>query len=324
MADLLTRYRPSIERALQEALPKDGPAAVLLGYPLGVVEADGSIGSGIGGKLLRPSLTCFACEALGGDPASALPLGVALELVHNFSLIHDDIQDGDPLRRGRSTVWQAFGVPQAINAGDAMLVVALETALGAALSEEQRLNSLAALLRGTRTMIEGQVMDLKLQNADRGEPETYLEMARRKTGALIGCALELGARAAGRGELSEPHLRFGESLGLAFQIRDDILGVWGDPERTGKPAASGSAGGQHTLPWVLATREHPEIAARLVEASPAEFRAALEEVGARQATDRILVRSLEDAARCLEALPWQPWARAAIEELMHYLARREV
>jgi len=323
VADLLARYRPSIERAVQDALPEDGPAAELLGYPLGLVEADGSIGPGIGGKLLRPSLTCFACEAAGGEPASALPLAVALELVHNFSLVHDDIQDGDPLRRGRPTVWQAFGVPQAINTGDAMLVVALETALGAALDGEQRLSCLAALLRGTRIMIEGQVMDLELQKAERGEPEAYLEMAHRKTGALIGCALELGARAAGRSELAAPHRRLGECLGLAFQIRDDILGVWGDPEQTGKPAATGSAGGQHTLPWVLATGARPEIAARLGEASPAEFRAALEEVGARQATERILAQSLEEAGQHLHGLPWPAWARAAIEDLMHYLACRE-
>ncbi|HIP99423.1 TPA: polyprenyl synthetase family protein, partial [Candidatus Bipolaricaulota bacterium] len=229
-ARILSRYRSEIVAALTRTLAGEGALFRLLRYPMGLEEPDGTPGPGIGGKLLRPALVCFSCEALAGEVEKALPLACALELVHNFSLVHDDIQDEDELRRGRPTAWKAFGIAQAINAGDGLLVLALRTALEAedGLPPETVLAAHQALLAATFRMIEGQVLDLSLEGRNAGVTE-YLRMAREKTGALLGCALELGGIAAGKEALRAKLRELGETLGLAFQIRDDILGIWGDP-----------------------------------------------------------------------------------------------
>jgi geranylgeranyl diphosphate synthase type I len=270
-AMILERYRTLIAEGLTRVAGLDGPLGLLVRYPLGLSEADGRPGPGIGGKLLRPSLVLFSCEALGGKPEKALPLACALELIHNFSLVHDDIQDGDEFRRGRPTAWKVFGLGQAINSGDALLVLALDTALSADLPDETKVLAQKALLSATLRMIEGQVLDLSAE----GKPlsvEGYLEMARRKTGALLGCALELGALAGGRPDLRELSLALGEELGLAFQIRDDILGIWGDPGENGKARGKRSSPKKAVFPCELCAREGSR-------AFPPPFRAGKEHGG---------------------------------------------
>lgn len=328
MVEILTRYRDEIVAALERALAQDGPLARLLRYPLGLEEPDGTPGPGIGGKLLRPSLVCFSCEALGGDVSAALPLACALELVHNFSLVHDDIQDGDELRRGRPTVWKAFGAAQAINSGDGLLVLALKTAIEAqgALSPRAVLTALEVLSSATFRMIEGQALDLGLEGGDSGGVREYLAMARRKTGALFGAAFELGAIAADRPELGPENHELGETLGLAFQITDDILGIWGRPERTGKPARRDLVRRKHSWPVAYALEQDPALG-ELLSRSPVPVEKVLERLsalGVRRAAEEAARRYVQEARDKAEVLPWTQEAKGMFEELLSFLAKREV
>ncbi len=320
----LTRYRPWVMEELRRVAELDGLLGVLVRYPLGLAEADGSPGPGIGGKLLRPCLVLFACEALGGEPTRALPLAAALELVHNFSLVHDDIQDGDELRRGRPTAWKVFGVGQAINAGDALLALALRAALTADLPHSARLQAQEALLSATWRMIEGQALDLGGEGRPMGVGE-YLAMARRKTGALLGCALALGAVSAGRPDLQNLSQELGEELGLAFQIKDDLLGIWGDPGKTGKPVGSDLLRKKRSFPVCYALEKDPELSLWLSqpEEHMEEILGRLGKSGAREAAQKELEKHLAMAEELARNLPWPAWARATFAELLAFLATRE-
>jgi geranylgeranyl pyrophosphate synthase len=188
-----------------------------------------------GGKRLRPALVRLVCRELGGDDEAAAPPAVALEFVHTYSLVHDDLpaMDDDELRRGRPTVHVAFGEATAILVGDALLTLAFEVLSG---DEPARARAHAAVLAraaGSRGMVGGQVLDLALAP---GEPLAALEdMHRRKTAALFAAACEMGAIAAERGERERALARaYGEALGLEFQAVDDLLDVTGDAATLGK------------------------------------------------------------------------------------------
>lgn len=325
--EILSRYRDGIVRALAAALAEEGPLGTLVRYPVGFSEADGRPGPGVGGKLLRPALACFACEALGREAEAALPLGVALELVHNFSLVHDDIQDGDEVRRGRPSAWTAFGRGQAINAGDALLVAALRTPLAAKrrLSAETLLEAEGALLRATLRMIEGQALDLGMEGALRGGVEAYAEVTRRKTGALFGCALELGTIAADRPDLRDAHRGLGETIGVLFQIQDDVLGIWGNAEKTGKPVGGDLRRHKPSWPLSFALERDPSLVDVLGrEPLPVEeVLARLGGLGAWEAAEAEVARLSRDAERSARGLPWSAWARGAFLDLLSFLAVRE-
>ncbi|MFH1609559.1 MAG: polyprenyl synthetase family protein [Candidatus Bipolaricaulota bacterium] len=319
--DILSRYRDGVAQALAAALPEDGPLARLVRYPFGLSEADGRPGPGIGGKLLRPALTCFACEALEGEVEAAVPLAAAVELVHVFSLVHDDIQDGDRLRRGRPAAWVALGLPQAINAGDGLLALALRTVCAAGLPPEALVSAQQILVEATLAMIEGQALDLAMEGQPVGV-DAYLDMARRKAGALLGGALALGAIAAGRADLAAGHLRTGEALGVAFQVRDDWLGLWGEPDRVGKPVGADLARGKRSFPIVWALERDPSLGEFLSEGEPAEALRRLVSLGTAEATGAAAERLLARAREMAWALPWHPWAHAAFDELCAGLAAR--
>lgn len=319
--DIVSRYRDEVNRALTAALAADGPLRRLVRYPLGLCEADGRPGPGIGGKLLRPALTCFACEALDGAVEAAVPLAAAVELVHVFSLVHDDIQDGDRLRRGRPAAWVALGLPQAINAGDALLALALRTVAPAGMPAAAVVSAQRALVEATLAMIEGQALDLSMEGQPVGVG-AYLDMARRKAGALLGGALALGAIAAGRADLVADHRRLGEELGVAFQVRDDWLGLWGEPDRVGKPVGADLARGKRSFPVVWALGRDPSLGELLSEGRKADALGRMGAVGAHEATAAAAERLLARARKMARALPWQPWAHDAFDELCVGLAVR--
>lgn len=206
------------------------------------------------GKKVRPTLCFLVAEALGADWTAALPAATAIELVHNFSLIHDDIQDRSQLRRHQEAVWVVWGVAQGINAGDALLIIAEQalTEVEPRLAPERVLGAYRLLLAACRALCEGQYLDLLWENAPAITVDEYLGMIERKTASLFACTAELGAYCAGADAATQSAFRdFGQALGLAFQVADDVLGIWGPEQETGKSAATDLISRKKTLPVLL-------------------------------------------------------------------------
>ncbi|WP_438309633.1 polyprenyl synthetase family protein [Streptomyces sp. HUAS TT3] len=239
-------------RAAVEGLP------VGIRHPVGVHfgwwdQAGTPLEGGRAGKAVRPALVLTACEAVGGVREAGVAAAVAVELVHNASLLHDDIIDGDRLRRGRPAVWAALGVPAAILAGDALFLLAVQTVaeapgpLGAA--------GPGMLTRAVQELIDGEYVDTLLEDREVASVPVaeVTAMAQGKTGALIAASCALGAVAGGADEQRVGCLRaFGVHVGAAFQLIDDVLGIWGDPVRTGKPAGADLAARKKSLPIAAA------------------------------------------------------------------------
>jgi geranylgeranyl diphosphate synthase type I len=205
------------------------------------------------GKKLRPALVLLVSQAVCGEiTPAARDAAAAVELIHNFSLIHDDIQDRSDLRRHRRTLWSLWGMPQGINAGDALFALAQIVAVrgGTPLAAE-----IAAELNATTLLLaEGQFLDIDLQQGETLPSQAaYETMITRKTGVLFACACRLGAIAAGASpEVCEAYAAYGLELGLAFQEQDDLLGVWGRSSETGKPDAADIVERKRGLPAAMA------------------------------------------------------------------------
>ena len=254
--DILLRYRRDLELEVGKSLPpSDSPIDEMMRFHLGWTDEQVPTLA----KALRPSLCLMACEALGGELDRALPVAVAVELVHNFSLIHDDIEDGDETRHHRPALWREYGRGPAVLAGVALWTVAYQT-LGRShergLPAERMLEARRILNDACREMIEGQHQDLTYELRTDVTLDEYLQMIARKTGALIGASLQLGALVAGADdEESARFATFGREMGLSFQIRDDILGIWGEGSATGKPVGADIARKKKTLPVVHAFQQ---------------------------------------------------------------------
>jgi geranylgeranyl diphosphate synthase type I len=239
-------------------------------YHLGWREADFTPVEAHPGKLLRPALVLLGCELAvgtsGGDRAAradavtrALPAAAAVELVHNFSLIHDDIEDRDEVRRHRPTVWRLWGQPQAINTGDGMFALARLALFGLrdTATDPALVCDLAALLdRTSLRLCEGQHLDMSYEGRHDVTVAMYLAMIERKTAALMACALEMGARLGGAAEPLAARLgACGLALGLGFQLRDDLLGIWAASRVLGKTDAGDLRRKKMSLP-VIHALEH--------------------------------------------------------------------
>jgi geranylgeranyl diphosphate synthase, type I len=386
---ILERYRASIDQSVQRLL--DGKPDGLYGmlrYHFGWMDASGRPAPHALGKALRPTLCLLACEAVGGTWERALPAAAALELIHNFSLIHDDIQDGDQLRHHRPTVWAIWGQPQAINAGDAAFAlsgIALEQLREQDFPAEITLTVWQLLNTATLRLVEGQYLDLAFEHRPDMSVDEYLAMIARKTGALIEAAMQIGtllgagARATpfGGQPLREPgsrtlgsfaasqaatgnetgrtrgghapaaggpadqamidHLRrFGRALGLAFQIGDDLLGIWGQAAETGKPVAADLRRRKKSLPIVYAMQysSHKERAlltelyARhqglLNDAEVERALAVLERTGAQEQTHDMLADYCSKALLELEQAKLPAWAHTEFATVARFLAQRRV
>jgi geranylgeranyl diphosphate synthase type I len=230
------------------------PFYEMMGYHLGWRGPDGSLLARPvpAGKRLRPALSILVCEALGGPAEVARGAAVAVELVHNFSLVHDDVQDESEQRRGRDTVWKLWGAPQAINVGDAMFALA-QLALIEPMVGHPRVREAVRVLNTTCVrLVEGQFLDLQLESVPDASLDLYYEMIGRKTAALIESACALGALAAdATDQVVAACGRIGHELGIAFQLQDDLLGVWGDPAVTGKPSGADVRSRKKSFPIVL-------------------------------------------------------------------------
>ncbi|AKG42014.1 XiaK protein [Streptomyces xiamenensis] len=275
-------------------------------YHLGWADADGRPTGSWGGKLVRPTLSLLSARAAGGIAADGIAAAVAIELVHNFSLLHDDIMDGDATRRGRATAWTVFGVPHAILAGDAMVTAATSALLDAPHPGARA--ATASLMTATQRMISGQASDVAFERREDVPLAECVRMAGDKTGALLGCACSLGAELVGAEPVLVDRLAaFGEHIGLAFQLIDDLLGIWGDPERTGKQVGADLRVRKKSLPVVAAlnadrTEELRALYLRaepLTEAEVHRVADLVERAGGRDWARQEADRQLAAAERCL-------------------------
>ncbi|MDA2806961.1 family 2 encapsulin nanocompartment cargo protein polyprenyl transferase [Nocardiopsis suaedae] len=255
-AGVLSDSRDLVVPALREAVEGLPPAMRRIGgYHFGWCDGDGAPVAGGGGKALRPALVLLAAEAVGGGARPALPPAAAVELVHNFSLLHDDVMDGDTTRRHRPTAWTVFGAGPAVLAGDALLTLAFEEVSrgGSLVGAHRAAEAGRVLAAAVQDLIGGQSADLSFERREDVDLDECLSMAHGKTGALMACCTALGALWAGAGPARVGAMRdFGANLGLSFQIADDLLGIWGDPEVTGKPVHSDLRSRKKTLPVVAA------------------------------------------------------------------------
>ncbi len=345
--DLVTRYRSAIEQEMRTVVGDAEPLLYrIIRYHLGWQEPGGQPGPGSGGKALRPTLCLLACGAVSADGGwqQALPVAAALELIHNFSLVHDDIQDQDRERHHRPTVWTIWGVPQGINAGDGLWALANRSFLRAA----ERQVEPAVLLRAygmlndaCMTMIEGQALDLAFEEqraaGDGLAPvsvEAYLDMIARKTGALLAAALGIGALIGSGDTLTAAAFhRFGAQLGRVYQVHDDLLGIWGQADRTGKPAASDIRRRKQSFPMVY-TFNHADPDARAALASvyaapemtDEDVRravAAMEACGAREAGMAVTTTAHAEAVALLEVLPVNNQVRTELRAVLDFLIERD-
>src|SRR6204780_824203 len=248
---------PATEAALNRLSPRVRRVAA---YHYGLADADGNpvrVGSG---KALRPALALLSARAAGVSAERGVMAAVSVELVHNFSLLHDDIMDGDTERRHRPTAWTVFGVGAAILAGDALLCLAQDILL--ADQAPQGVWAARCLSAAVHRLIAGQGADLAFERRDDVSLDECLQMAGDKTAALMACACSIGAIGVGApAELAMGLAGFGAHVGLAFQLTDDLLGIWGAPEMTGKPVRADLRARKKSLPVVAAlTGGTPEAA----------------------------------------------------------------
>ncbi|NMH98705.1 family 2 encapsulin nanocompartment cargo protein polyprenyl transferase [Pseudonocardia acidicola] len=326
--EVLAWSRGVAEPALREAVGCL-PASMrrIAGYHLGWWEADGTAIRGEGGKSIRAALVLLSAEAAGGDAGAAVASAVAVELVHNFSLLHDDIMDGDPTRRHRPTAWRVFGVADAMLAGDAMLALAGKVLAGVPAAAER-------LAECVIELCDGQSADVAFEHRVDVGIDECTAMAGSKTGALLGCACALGGLSAG----AEPGAvadfdDFGRQVGLAFQLVDDLLGIWGDPAATGKPVYSDLASRKKSLPVVAALTSGNaaghELARRYTGDTLAggddlpRLAALIDAAGARDWARERADHHLRIATRSLERAARAPRARADLLTLARFITRRD-
>jgi geranylgeranyl diphosphate synthase type I len=335
---ILARYHADLDAYLRDTLTEGRPALLyrMMRYHLGWEDAQGRPTETAGGKALRPSLCLWACEALGGERRKCLAAAVALELTHNFSLVHDDIQDGDRERRHRPTVWAVWGQGQAINAGDSLATLArlvLVRLAEAGIEPAAVVRACRILDEACLAMIEGQCLDLEFEDRAHVSLDEYLDMIEKKSGALFGAALHLGALTAGADEaLGERFGRAGRLLGTAFQVRDDLLGVWGRRDVTGKPEAADIRRRKKTLPLLYAQTaaagDREALASiyrrqSLDEDDVQQVMGILERAGAYEYCQDMARRRLDEALAELAGTAITPAAYCDLREVADFLLERE-
>jgi geranylgeranyl diphosphate synthase type I len=325
--DLLARYQERVTAGLERAcalLPSEvaGPGR----YHLGLDEGSRP------GKALRPTLTMLVGEGLGADRRVAAHLATAVQLVHDFSLAHDDIVDEDRARRGQPALWVRHGVPTALNTGDALLTLAFQLLADRELDPEVAQRAAAELSRATLEMVAGQQADIAGTGAPSQGLSAYMRMVELKTGALMGAATALGAIAAGAGpDTASACEAFGRTLGIAFQLRDDALGVFGDEVVTGKPVGNDLVRGKQGLPLLLALGGNGGLGSAARSwleppgLSPSELPAAvalLRDHGVADRCQGLTTTWTEKAINAAARLPLQDEVAGEIEILCRWLGER--
>jgi len=337
LTGLLARYNRAVRREIVDTIDAhdaSNPFYGIMRYHLGLADANLQPIDAPSGKGLRGALVMLAAAAFDGAERNALPLAAAVELLHSYSLVHDDIEDGSATRRHRATVWAIWGAPIGINAGDGLYALAHLALFRSPLRETNPaafIEVMSSFETAALHLAEGQHRDMALQNENIADVSVadYLHMIEGKTATLIGAAAALGARAAGVGGYQvDAAAQFGRELGMAFQMQDDILGIWGDERVTGKSAVSDITSRKKTLPILLALAHGaPDDNARLdaLYAQPSnddgdtsEILALLDRANARDLT-RDYLRRYRDAA--LQALAATDLDDAALAPLRAFEQR---
>ncbi|MFJ5550333.1 polyprenyl synthetase family protein [Streptomyces sp. NPDC093225] len=336
---LLERGRELSTPVLRAAVDRLAPPMdTVAAYHFGWIDAEGRPAAGDSGKAVRPALALLSAEAAGVPAEVGIPGAVAVELVHNFSLLHDDLMDGDEQRRHRDTVWKVHGPAQAILVGDALFALANELLLELGTVEAGR--ATRRLTTATRKLIDGQAQDISYEHRERVSVEECLEMEGNKTGALLACAVSIGAVLGGADDRTADKLEeYGYHLGLAFQAVDDLLGIWGDPEATGKQTWSDLRQRKKSLPVVAALAAGGAASERLGEllaadAKSTEFesfseeefatRAALiEEAGGRRWTEEEARRQHAIAVQALDEVDMPQKIRDQLVALADFVVVRK-
>ncbi|MBX7112305.1 MAG: polyprenyl synthetase family protein [Dehalococcoidia bacterium] len=332
LARRFERYRPLIVDEMRAVVGEDSTRlSAWLRYHLGWEDADGKALGDSSGKLLRPSALLLAAELVGGAIEEAVPAAAALELVHNFSLLHDDVEDASERRHGRPAVWTFAGVPQAINAGDGMYTLArlaMHRLLEAGVEERRTLESMRELDEACLRLVEGQYLDISFEDRNDVTRAEYLAMTAGKTAAMFSAPFAMGALLGGAsGDVVTAFREFGYHIGLAFQAMDDILGIWGEPEVTGKPVGDDLRSRKMTYP-VIAAMASSAVGAALVEAyadsaSTVEaLRTLVEEGDGRTHTEHFMMSAVESALEALHAAALAPEAEAVCADFAHLATAR--
>ena len=341
MEPVLERYRGAVNAYIRHFLTENaGAYSPMVDYHMGIRDQAGNLVDAQGyGKALRPTLCLLTADAfMGADWPQAIPGAAALEIFHNFTLIHDDIQDGDTRRHNKPTVWSIHGAMQGINAGDAAHVLsslALSDLRRSGASAETVLAAKDLLDKTALLVIEGQVRDISFEERLDVSVADYLAMIQQKTGALIESSIMMGALLSGAGAASRQQLRaYGTQVGRAFQVADDALGIWGDPKKTGKPVGSDIVRRKKSLPVVLGlTTENGSARAamrRVYEQKKPWLEPddvvlvmdILDSIHARQEVETILDASYRAAVAAIEAADLG-WTEADYLTLAHALAYRD-
>jgi geranylgeranyl diphosphate synthase type I len=324
---------PEIETELQRQVARLDAASLrpfheMLTYHMGWT------GEGAGreatGKRIRPVTVLLATASAGGDWKPALPAAAAVELIHNFSLVHDDVQDNSPKRRGRPTVWTKWGVPMAINVGDALFVIAYQAImdLNKSYPAEAVVRAATILHEACLSLTRGQYLDMAYEKRHDLSLEDYWQMVGGKTSALLSACIEIGALLGNAGETEqEAYRQFGYHLGLAFQVQDDILGIWGDEAVTGKSTASDLVEGKNSLPVLYGLGRQGQFAKRwkrgpITAAEVREVASLLEREGAKTYAGEIAERETQAALEFLNKASPHGAAGESMLELANMLLKR--
>jgi geranylgeranyl diphosphate synthase, type I len=317
--DRFSQFSLAVDNLTRELLvsqPQYDGLYDMLRWHVGWIDEQGTPVNALAGKKLRPALCLLVAEAVDGDWRLALPAAASVELIHNFSLIHDDIEDQSSLRRHRTTVWARWGLAHGINAGDAVLILAQQALIEHA-PAESALAALRILNRACRGLCEGQYLDMLWEKGPVVTVDEYLEMIERKTARLFQTSAELGALAGGAtDEEREGFGAFGSSLGLAFQVVDDLLGVWAPEIETGKTAALDIATKKKAIPAILAlSKAGPQVERfralynldrQLTPEETAEAIDILDGLGIREETTAFASRYRLEALERLDGLSERP------------------
>jgi geranylgeranyl diphosphate synthase type II len=287
---------------------------------------------GLGGKRIRPILTFLAAEMYDLDRQKVLPQALAIEAFHNFTLIHDDIMDMAPLRRGNQTVHEKWGANVAILSGDGLLIKAYE--LLSQMATDKLPVTLEVFNKMAIEVCEGQQLDIDFETASEVSSESYLEMIRLKTSVLLGCALEFGAIAAGASENDRREINnFGQHIGIAFQIKDDILDLYADPDKFGKQVGGDVLENKKTLLYILATSkatmEQREVLKQLAIESNVTVKInrtkeIFDAVGARLLCEEVMNEHYQLALTSLENISVSKDRKSKLQSLAHFLIVRDL